>query len=102
MLEATRLVTNSLVKNLSNLGFKENDVRPLVQKIQTKALVGKMRILKSTILSRPTQSLDSIFPARIIAGEHDPARIDEFPARIIAGEHDPARIDHFSSEDPRC
>ena len=42
------------------------------------------------------------FPARIIAGEHDPARIDEFPARIIAGEHDPARIDHFSSEDPRC
>ena len=52
--------------------------------------------------SRPTQSLESKFPARIIAGEHDPARIDEFPARIIAGEHDPARIDHFSSEDPRC
>ena len=51
--------------------------------------------------SRPTQSLESKFPARIIAGEHDPARIDEFPARIIAGEHDPARIDHFSSEDPR-
>ena len=49
VLGATGLVTNSLVKNLSTLGFKEKEVRPLIQKMQTKALIGTMRIVKSAM-----------------------------------------------------
>ena len=49
VLGATGLVTNSLIKNLSNLGFKEYDIKMLVQKMQTKALVGTMRIVKSAM-----------------------------------------------------
>ena len=49
VLGATGLVMKSLIKNLSILGFKENDVKLLVQKMQTKALVGTMRIVKSAM-----------------------------------------------------
>ena len=47
VLGATGLITNSLVKNLSTLGFKETEARLLIQKMQTKALVGTMRVVKS-------------------------------------------------------
>ena len=49
VLGATGLITNSLVKNLSTLGFKETEARLLIQKMQTKALVGTMRVVKSAM-----------------------------------------------------
>ena len=49
VLGATGLVTNSLVKNLTTLGFEKNDIPLLVRKLQTKALVGSMRIMKSAM-----------------------------------------------------
>ena len=47
MLGATGLVTNSLVKNITTLGFSE--VPLLVQKMQTKALVETIRIVKTAM-----------------------------------------------------
>ena len=49
VLGATGLVTNSLVKNLGSLGFKEEELPKLVQKMQTKALIGSMRVMKSAM-----------------------------------------------------
>ena len=49
VLGATGLVTNSLVNNITTLGFTEKEVRPLIQKLQTKALVGTMRIVKTAM-----------------------------------------------------
>ena len=49
VLGATGLVTNSLVNNITTLGFTEKEVRPLIQKMQTKALVGTMRIVKTAM-----------------------------------------------------
>ena len=49
VLGATGLVTNSLVKNLTTLGFEKKDIPSLVCKLQTKALVGSMRIMKSAM-----------------------------------------------------
>ena len=49
VLGATGLVTNSLVKNLTTLGFDKKDISSLVCKLQTKALVGSMRIMKSAM-----------------------------------------------------
>ena len=50
VLGATGLVTNSLVKNLTTLGFVElHELRSLIQKLQKKALVGSMRVMKSAM-----------------------------------------------------
>ena len=49
VLGATGLVTNSLVNSITTLGFTEKEVRPLIQKMQTKALVGTMRIVKTAM-----------------------------------------------------
>ena len=49
VLGATGLVTNSLVKNLGSLGFEEKGLPKLVQKMQTKALIGSMRVMKSAM-----------------------------------------------------
>ena len=50
VLGATGLVTNSLVKNLRTLGFNnDGELTELVRKLQTKALVGSMRIVKSAM-----------------------------------------------------
>ena len=49
VLGATGLVTNSLVKNLTTLGFEKKDIPSLVCRLQTKALVGSMRIMKSAM-----------------------------------------------------
>ena len=50
VLGATGLVTNSLVKNLRTLGFNnDGEMTELVRKLQTKALVGSMRIVKSAM-----------------------------------------------------
>ena len=49
VLGATGLVTNSLVKNLQTLGFNDGEMTELVRKMQTKALVGSMRIVKSAM-----------------------------------------------------
>ena len=49
VLGTTGLVTNSLVKNLTTIGFKEKEVRPLIQKMQTKALIVSMRVVKSAM-----------------------------------------------------
>ena len=49
VLGATGLITNSLVKNLQTLGFKEEGIPVLIRKLQTKALVGSMRIVKSAM-----------------------------------------------------
>ena len=47
MLGATALVTNSLVKKSRIHGFNEGEMTELIRKVQTKALVGSMRIVKS-------------------------------------------------------
>ena len=50
VLGATGLVTNSLVQNLRTLGFNnDGEMTELVRKLQTKALVGSMRIVKSAM-----------------------------------------------------
>ena len=50
VLGATGLVTNSLVTNLTTLGFVEpRELRSLIQKLQMKALVGSMRVMKSAM-----------------------------------------------------
>ena len=49
VLGATGLVTNSLVKNLTTLGFTTKEIRRLVGKMQAKALIGSMRIVKSAM-----------------------------------------------------
>ena len=49
VLGATGLITNSLVTNLKTLGFKEEGIPVLIRKLQTKALVGSMRIVKSAM-----------------------------------------------------
>ena len=40
---------HSLVNSITTLGFTEKEVRPLIQKMQTKALVGTMRIVKTAM-----------------------------------------------------
>ena len=49
VLGATGLVTKSLVKNLRNIGFAEKKARKIIPKLQHKALVGSMRIVKSAM-----------------------------------------------------
>ena len=50
VLGATGLVTNSLVQNLRTVGFNnDGEMTELVRKLQTKALVGSMRIVKSAM-----------------------------------------------------
>ena len=50
VLGATGLVTNSLVTNLTTLGFVEpRELRSLIQKLQMKALVRSMRVMKSAM-----------------------------------------------------
>ena len=49
VLGATGLVTNLLVKNLGTLGFEEKNIPSLIRKLQTKALVGSMRIMKAAM-----------------------------------------------------
>ena len=49
VLGATGLVTNSLVNYLKELGFEKNDISSLIPKMQAKALIGSMRIVKSAL-----------------------------------------------------
>ena len=47
---ATGLVTDSLVKNIEKaLDDEEKDVKEIVTRVQLKALIGSMRILKSAL-----------------------------------------------------
>ena len=48
VLGATGLVTNSLVNYMSNI-FTKNETLELIQKLQQKALIGSMRIIKSAL-----------------------------------------------------
>ena len=48
---ATGLVTNSLVKNLKTL-LQHDKVTKVIMKIQQKALIGSMRVLKSALSMR--------------------------------------------------
>ena len=47
---ATGLVTDSLVKNIEKaLDEEEKDLKEIVTRVQLKALIGSMRILKSAL-----------------------------------------------------
>ena len=49
---ATGLITNTLVTNLKMLIDSENNVTKLITKMQVKALIGSMRVLKSALSTR--------------------------------------------------
>ena len=51
---ATGLVTDSLVKNIKKvLDDEEIDVKEIATRIQLKALIGSMRVLKSALAMKP-------------------------------------------------
>ena len=51
---ATGLVTDSLVKNIKKvLDDEEKDVKEIATRIQLKALIGSMRVLKSALAMKP-------------------------------------------------
>ena len=52
VLGATGLISNSLVKYVNELGFEKKEVRSLITNMQTKALIGSMRIMKSAMLMK--------------------------------------------------
>ena len=52
VLGATGLVTRSLTKNMRDIGFEGTKVKRIIPKLQHKALVGSMRILKSAMSLR--------------------------------------------------
>ena len=52
VLGATGLITNSLLHNLKEAGFKDHECERLVPKLQQKALLGSMKIIKSALALR--------------------------------------------------
>ena len=52
VLGATGLITNSLLHNLKEAGFKDHECEKLVPKLQQKALLGSMKIIKSALALR--------------------------------------------------
>ena len=49
VLGATGLVTESLVINLKELKFTDKSIKYIIQRMQRKALIGSMRIMKSAM-----------------------------------------------------
>ena len=49
VLGATGLITNTLVSNLQKLKFDKESVSLLIPKLQRKALIGSMRMVKSAM-----------------------------------------------------
>ena len=49
VLGATGLVTKSLVKNMKELSFDDARIKQIIPKLQRKALIGTMRIMKSAM-----------------------------------------------------
>ena len=49
---ATGLVTNSLLQNVKDIGFNEHECRRIVSKLQQKALLGSMKVIKSAMCLR--------------------------------------------------
>ena len=49
VLGATGLVTNSLLLNLQNIAFSKCFIKDLIPKLQQKALIGSMRIVKAAM-----------------------------------------------------
>ena len=52
VLGATGLVTKSLVKNMKELSFDDARIKQIIPKLQRKALIGTMRIMKSAMTMR--------------------------------------------------
>ena len=49
VLGATGLITTSLVKNMKELKFSDTSIKEILPKMQRKALIGSMRVLKSAL-----------------------------------------------------
>jgi hypothetical protein len=49
VLGATGLVTHSLKDQISKIGFKNDEVRSLVARLQEKALLGTIKIVKAAM-----------------------------------------------------
>ena len=49
---ATGLVTNSLLQNVKDIGFNEQECKRIVPKLQQKALLGSMKVIKSAMCLR--------------------------------------------------
>ena len=49
---ATGLITNSLLQNLKDIGFDDQECGRIVPKLQQKALLGSMKIIKSAMALR--------------------------------------------------
>ena len=52
VLGATGLVTNSLLQNLKDVGFNDQECKELIPKLQQKALLGSMKVIKSAMTLR--------------------------------------------------
>ena len=49
VLGATGLITNSLLHNLKEIGFDDQECQKIVRKLQQKALLGSMKVIKSAM-----------------------------------------------------
>ena len=49
ILGATGLITNSLLPNLKEIGFDDQECQKIARKLQQKALLGSMKVIKSAM-----------------------------------------------------
>ena len=49
VLGATGLITDSLLHNLKEIGFDDQECQKIVRKLQQKALLGSMKVIKSAM-----------------------------------------------------
>ena len=49
VLGATGLITNSLVLYMQEIGFEKKETYSIIEKMQAKALIGSMRIMKAAM-----------------------------------------------------